>query len=223
MAGTRRLRRRLALRDSDPGFFAATIGIHPHESADAPEGDFEYVERLASDPRIVGIGETGLDYHYDHSPRDVQQVAFRRHIGWSRSSQKPVVVHVREAHDDCARILREEKAAPGGIIHCFTGGPQEARTYLELGFFISFSGVVTFKNAAPVREAARLVPLDRISSRRTVPSSLPFPTAASGTSLDMWALWPRPWRRCAAKRRRLLPKRRPPTRFGHSGCSPTSP
>ena len=165
----------LALRDSDPGFFAATIGIHPHESADAPEGDFEYVERLASDPRIVGIGETGLDYHYDHSPRDVQQVAFRRHIGWSRSSQKPVVVHVREAHDDCARILREETAAPGGIIHCFTGGPQEARTYLELGFFISFSGVVTFKNAAPVREAARQVPLDRILIETDSPFLAPVP------------------------------------------------
>ncbi len=165
----------LALRDSDPTFFAATIGIHPHDAAAAPEADFLEMERLAADPRIVGIGETGLDYHYKHSPPDVQQEGFRRHIRAAKAASKPVVVHVREAHDDCNRILREEKASPGGIIHCFTGGPADAERYLERGFFISIAGVVTFKNAESLRDAVRLVPLDRLLVETDSPFLAPIP------------------------------------------------
>jgi TatD DNase family protein len=165
----------LALRDTDPGFFAATIGIHPHESADAPEADFVQMEKLAHDPRVVGIGETGLDYHYDHSPREVQQAAFRRHVRAAKSAHKPVVIHVREAHADCRQILIEEQAEQGGIIHCFTGNADEARGYLALGFFISVAGVVTFKNAEPLREAVRAVPLDRLLIETDSPFLAPIP------------------------------------------------
>ena len=165
----------LALRDSDPAFFAATVGIHPHEAADAPEEDFAAMEKLAHDPRIVGVGETGLDYHYDHSPRPVQQDAFRRHIRAAKSAKKPVVIHVREAHEDCRRILLEEQAAAGGVIHCFTGGPDEARGYLELGFYISVAGVVTFKTAEPLREAVKLLPLDRLLVETDSPFLAPIP------------------------------------------------
>jgi len=165
----------LALRDADPAFFAATVGIHPHEAADAPEEDFAAMEKFAHDPRIVGVGETCLDYHYDHSPRQVQQDAFRRHIRAAKSAKKPVVIHVREAHDDCRRILLEEQAAAGGIIHCFTGNPEEARGYLDLGFYISVAGVVTFKNAEPLREAVKLVPLDRLLVETDSPFLAPIP------------------------------------------------
>ena len=165
----------LALRDSDPAFFAATIGIHPHEAADAPEEDFATLERLAHDPRIVAIGETGLDYHYDHSPREVQQNAFRRQIRVAKSAMKPVVIHVREAHAECREILISEKADAGGIIHCFTGDAEEAKGYLELGFYISVAGVVTFKNAEPLREAVRQVPLDRLLVETDSPFLAPIP------------------------------------------------
>jgi TatD DNase family protein len=165
----------LALRDTDPAFFAATIGIHPHEAAEAPESDYLEMERLAHDPRVVGVGETGLDYHYNHSPPDVQQQAFRRHIRAARSAGKPVVVHVREAHDDCRRILVEEQAAAGGIIHCFTGSAVEAEGYLALGFFISVAGVVTFKAADGLREAVRKVPIDRLLIETDSPFLTPIP------------------------------------------------
>lgn len=165
----------LALRDTDPAFFAATIGIHPHDAAAAPEADYLVMEKLAADPRIVGIGETGLDYHYDHSPAEVQQLAFRRHLRAAQSVSKPIVIHVREAHEDCHRILVEERAPPGGIIHCFTGGPADAVRYLELGFFISVAGVLTFKNAEPLREAVRQIPLDRLLVETDSPFLAPIP------------------------------------------------
>lgn len=165
----------LALRDSDPAFFAATVGIHPHEAAAAPEADYLAMEQLARDPRIVGVGETGLDYHYNHSPPEVQQQAFRRHIRAARAAGKPVVVHVRDAHDHCERILREEQAAAGGVIHCFTGSAAEAERYLALGFFISVAGVVTFKTAEGLREAVRAVPLDRLLIETDSPFLTPVP------------------------------------------------
>jgi len=165
----------LALRDADPDFFAATIGVHPHESVDVPEADFQAVETLSRDPRIAGIGETGLDYHYDHSPRPVQRAAFRRQVQIAKAANKPVVIHVREAHEDCAQILIDEQAAPGGIIHCFTGTADEARVYLDLGFFISISGVVTFKTAEALREAVKIVPLDRLLVETDSPFLAPVP------------------------------------------------
>ncbi|WP_242345160.1 TatD family hydrolase [Anaeromyxobacter terrae] len=166
----------LELATRDPGFFSATIGVHPHEAARVPEEDWTTAARLAADPRIVAVGETGLDYHYDHSPRDDQRAGFRRSIRMARDAAKPLVVHVREADADCAAILREEGVpAAGGVIHCFTGDASAARAYLELGLFISVAGVVTFKTADPIREAVRIVPRDRLLVETDSPFLAPVP------------------------------------------------
>jgi len=166
----------LELAARDPGFFAATVGIHPHECARVPEDDWALHERLASDPRVVAIGETGLDFHYDRSPRPVQEASFRRSLGIARAAGKPVVVHVREADEACARVLREEGLPPaGGVIHCFTGDAAAARAYLDLGLFISVAGVLTFKTAGAIREAVRIVPRDRLLVETDCPFLAPVP------------------------------------------------
>jgi len=166
----------LELAARDPGFFAATVGIHPHECARVPEDDWALHERLASDPRVVAIGETGLDFHYDRSPRPVQEASFRRSLGIARAAGKPVVVHVREADEACARVLREEGVPPaGGVIHCFTGDAAAARAYLDLGLFISVAGVLTFKTAGAIREAVRIVPRDRLLVETDCPFLAPVP------------------------------------------------
>lgn len=165
----------LALRDADPAFFACTAGIHPHEAIDVPAEDWTRLEQLAADPRIVALGEMGLDFHYDHSPRDVQEQAFRRQVRLAKQVGKPVVLHVREAHDLTLSLLKEEGAEPGGVVHCFTGNRDDAARYLELGFFISIAGVVTFKNAESLREAVRAVPLDRLLIETDSPFLAPIP------------------------------------------------
>ncbi len=154
--------------------FSPTIGIHPHDVAQAPPEDFAILESLAGEADVMGVGETGLDYHYDHSPRPRQREAFRRHIQLARRVGKPVVVHVREAHADCAAILGEEPAGPG-VIHCFTGNWDEARRYLDLGLFLSISGVVTFQNATQLREAVPKIPLDRLLVETDSPFLAPVP------------------------------------------------
>ena len=166
----------LELAARDPSFFAATVGVHPHECARVPEEDWARHEALARDPRVVAIGETGLDFHYDHSPRDVQEGAFRRSLRISRAAGKPVVVHVREADAVCAAVLREEGVPDaGGVIHCFTGDAPAARAYLDLGLFISVAGVVTFRTAEAIREAVRLVPRDRLLVETDSPFLAPVP------------------------------------------------
>jgi TatD DNase family protein len=166
----------LELAARDPALFAATIGVHPHECAKVPEADWALHDRLAADPRVVAVGETGLDYHYDLSPRPEQQRCFRRSIASARALGKPVVVHVREADADCAAILREEGVPEaGGVIHCFTGDRDAARAYLDLGLFISVAGVVTFKNAEPIREAVRTIPRDRLMVETDSPFLAPIP------------------------------------------------
>ncbi len=160
----------------DPAFFAATVGIHPHECGAVPEEDWRAMEALAHDPRVVGVGETGLDFHYDHSPRPVQEASFRRSLAIARAAGKPVVVHVREADEVCARVLREEGVPPaGGVIHCFTGDAAAARAYLDLGLYVSVAGVVTFRNAEPIREAVRIVPRDRLLVETDCPFLAPIP------------------------------------------------
>jgi TatD DNase family protein len=150
-----------------PAVFAATAGIHPHECAQVPESDWEESARLAADPAVVGVGETGLDYHYDLSPREVQRESFRRSIRIARGVEKPVVVHVREADADCAAILREEGLpAAGGVIHCFTGDWEAARIYLDLGLFISAEGI---------RDAVRRIPRDRLLVETDSPFLAPVP------------------------------------------------
>jgi TatD DNase family protein len=163
-----------AIAAAEPDVFA-TVGVHPHDTALATEEHWATYARLARAPRVVGIGETGLDYHYEHAPRDVQQWAYRRSIGLAREAGLPVVSHVRDAHADAAAILDEEANGLPGVIHCFTGGVAEARVYLDLGQVLSFSGIVTFKNAANIREAAAFAPLDRILIETDAPYLAPVP------------------------------------------------
>jgi len=164
------------LARGDPGFFAATAGIHPHDCARVPEADWEACERLARDPATVAVGETGLDFHYDLSPRERQVASFRRSIGMAGRVEKPLVVHVREADEECARVLRDEGVPPrGGVIHCFTGDPASARAYLDLGLHLSVAGIVTFKTALSIREAVRLVPRDRLLLETDSPYLAPIP------------------------------------------------
>src|SRR5882672_2618613 len=154
----------------------ASVGVHPHDVAGMSEADWTELDGLARAARVVSIGETGLDYHYDHSPRDVQQAAYERFIGLARAVRRPVISHVRDAHDDAVAILTAEGAADvGGVIHCFTGGVAEARKYLDLGHHLSFSGILTFKNAAPVREAAAFSPLERLLIETDAPYLAPIP------------------------------------------------
>lgn len=163
------------LAEELPAMISAAVGIHPHDVARATEADWARIGELARHPRVVAVGETGLDYHYDHSPREAQQEAFRRSIALAREVKKPVIVHLREADDDCARILAEERPAHGGVIHCFTGGPARARAYLDLGFVLSVAGVVTFRNADDLRAAVRIVPRDRLMVETDCPYLTPVP------------------------------------------------
>jgi TatD DNase family protein len=159
-----------------PGYFSATAGVHPHECARVSEADWARSAELAADPSVVGVGETGLDYHYDLSPRDVQQASFRRSIRLAHQVGKPLVIHVREAEADCLRVLREEGLpAAGGVIHCFTGDAAAARSYLDLGLQISVAGIITFKTAGPIREAVKLVPDDRLLVETDAPFLAPIP------------------------------------------------
>jgi TatD DNase family protein len=166
----------LELATSDPGTFSATAGVHPHECARVPEADWGRLAELSRDPRIVAVGETGLDFHYDHSPRPAQLECFRRSIRLARDAGKPVVVHVREADDACAEVLASEGVPPaGGVIHCFTGDGTAARRYLDLGLHISVAGVVTFKTADGLRQAVKLVPRDRLLIETDSPYLAPVP------------------------------------------------
>jgi TatD DNase family protein len=166
----------LELARTRPAVFAATAGIHPHECARVPEADWAESARLAADPAVVGVGETGLDYHYDLSPRDVQRESFRRSIRIARDVGKPLVVHVREADADCAAVLREEGVpTAGGVIHCFTGDWPAARTYLDLGLHVSVAGIVTFKTAEAIRDAVRRIPRDRLLVETDSPFLAPVP------------------------------------------------
>jgi TatD DNase family protein len=168
-------RQAVALAAAEGDVFAA-VGVHPHDVAGMSEADWTELDGLARAPRVVGIGETGLDYHYDHSPRDVQKAAYARFIALARAVRRPVISHVRDAHDDAARILRDNEAPEvGGVIHCFTGGVAEARRYLDLGHHLSFSGILTFKNAQAVREAAAFAPLERILVETDAPYLAPIP------------------------------------------------
>lgn len=155
---------------------APTVGIHPHDCAQVPEADWDRCAEQAADPRVVAVGETGLDFHYDHSPRGRQREALRWSIALARKVKKPLVIHVREADPDVQRILKEERAGEvGGQIHCFSGDRAAARAYLDLGFYLSFSGIVTFKTADEVRAAARLTPRDRLLVETDSPYLAPLP------------------------------------------------
>ncbi len=149
----------------------ATVGLHPHDASDGLDG----IEQLLSSPRVVGVGECGLDYHYDHSPREVQREVFAAQIGLANASEMALVIHTREAWDDTWAVLEAEGVPERTIFHCFTGGAVEARRCLDLGAYLSFSGIVTFKTADDVRDAARLCPLDRLLVETDSPFLAPVP------------------------------------------------
>jgi TatD DNase family protein len=149
----------------------ATAGVHPHDAKDGWEG----LEALLAEPEVVAVGESGLDYHYDHSPREVQREVFAAQIALAHAHRLPLVVHTREAWDDTFAILAAEGVPERTVIHCFTGGPDEARRCLDLGAHLSFSGIVTFKGAPEVRSAAELCPLDRLLVETDSPFLAPVP------------------------------------------------
>lgn len=155
----------------------ATIGIHPHEADEHPHVDADRLIRGAAHPRVVGIGETGLDYYYDHSDRERQQRSFRAHIAASRTTGLPLIVHMRDAEEDSISILREEmgEGAFPGVIHCFTASGAFADKALELGFYISISGIVTFRNARDLQETAARLPRDRLLIETDSPFLAPVP------------------------------------------------
>ena len=150
------------------------MGIHPHDAAQATEEDWATLERLARRPDVCAVGETGLDFFYDHSPRDVQAEGFRRQCALAKRLGKPLVVHVRDAHAECAEILRGEGVARG-MIHCFTGDTDAARRYLDLGFHLSISGVVTYKKTEALQAAVAFAPLDRLLVETDSPFLAPIP------------------------------------------------
>ena len=154
-----------------------TVGIHPHEAGSEPATDAETLIRLADHPKVVGFGETGLDYYYDKSPRDRQRDSFRVHIDAARRTGLPIIIHTRDADDDMAQILTEEmaKGAFPGLVHCFSSGHQLADLAIELGLFISVSGIVTFKKAEALQQVIASVPLDRLLVETDCPYLAPIP------------------------------------------------
>lgn len=159
-----------------PTNVAATVGIHPHDAAECSDDSLETLRRLALHPSVVAVGEIGLDYHYDHSPREVQRRVFAALIALAREVKKPIVIHTREAAADTLSILESENAREvGGLIHCFSEDLAFAERALALGFDLSFSGIVTFKNARAIQEVAAKAPEDRILVETDSPYLSPIP------------------------------------------------
>ena len=151
-----------------------SVGIHPHDAARTEDRHFELMETLAKHPRVLAIGETGLDYHYDNSPRDVQRDIFARQLAIAQKMELPVIIHTREADADTQAIL-QDSGLVRGVLHCFTSSGQLAEFALGLGFHISFSGIVTFPNARELMEIARAVPADRLLVETDCPYLAPVP------------------------------------------------
>ena len=166
----------IATAEKAPNIWAS-VGIHPHEADSHADIDTAQLVAASNHPKVVAIGETGLDYFYDHSDREQQQTSFRAHLVASRETGLPVIVHTRDAEEDTARILREEmgKGPFPGVIHCFTASGEFADIALELGLFISISGIVTFKNAQDLRETAARIPEERLLIETDSPFLAPVP------------------------------------------------
>ncbi|MGG1550442.1 TatD family hydrolase [Paenibacillus ferrarius] len=157
-------------------FIYSTVGWHPVDAIDMMPGDLEWIESLCKHEKVVAIGEIGLDYYWDKSPKDVQQRVFREQIRLARKLGMPIVIHNRDAHQDILQILKEEKAAEvGGIMHCFSGSWETAKQCLDMNFHISFGGPVTFKNAKQPKEVLAQVPLDRLLIETDAPYLTPHP------------------------------------------------
>ncbi len=159
-------------------FIYAAVGIHPHDARDITdiENVSDTIKKLASKKKVVALGETGLDYHYMHSPAEIQQEHFRLEINLAKSLGLPVIVHSREAKEDTLRILKEEKVeVTGGVLHCFSGDMDMAEKALNMGLYISFSGVITFRNAKKMPDIVKAIPLDRILIETDAPFLTPVP------------------------------------------------
>jgi len=165
----------VALADAFSNIYA-TVGMHPHDAKDVSAEDLAKLRELAAHSKVVAVGETGLDYYYDHSPRDVQRRVFSQFIHMARETVLPIVVHERDAAKEAADLLRSEGGGKlSGVIHCFTGNYEAACAYLDLGFYISFTGIITFKNADPLRDVVRRVPLERVLVETDSPYLTPVP------------------------------------------------
>ena len=164
-------------------FVYATVGVHPHEAKLATDADFEHLESLARRPKVIAWGEIGLDYFYDHSPRETQQQVFLRQLELAKSVKLPIVIHCRPSQDsenaweDCLRLLQENwaPAGLGGILHCFTGKWTQAKRALDMSFMISFAGNITFPKAQQIRDTAKEVPLERLLIETDSPFLAPLP------------------------------------------------
>ncbi len=159
-------------------FIYATVGVHPHDASKADESTWTNLIALAAHPKVVAIAEIGLDYHYDFSPRETQREVFARQLQIARDANLPIAIHTREAWLDTVAILREHwlgGGGPGGIFHCFSGSPAEAEQALEMGFLLSYSGIITFPKADQLREAVRRTPLDRLLVETDAPYLAPVP------------------------------------------------
>ena len=154
----------------------AAVGFHPHEAKDCDDAAFATIERLAEDEKVAAIGEAGLDYHYMHSPRDVQREVFMRHVALAKKLNKPIIVHNRESTDDLLELLTGGEARGArGILHSYTEGLEPAKKLIDLGYYISFSGIVTFKSADMLRGVAKALPHDRVLIETDTPYLAPVP------------------------------------------------
>lgn len=157
-------------------FIYAAVGWHPVDAVDMTDEDLAWIEELADHPRVVALGEMGLDYHWDKSPKDVQKEVFRRQIHLAKKVNMPIIIHDREAHDDIVDLLEEENAGEvGGIMHCFGGTVETAKRCMDMNFYISFGGPVTFKNAKLPKEVSREIPMDRLLVETDCPFLAPHP------------------------------------------------
>lgn len=166
----------LAIAEQHDNVFCS-VGTHPHYAHDEQDVSIDEILTLSQHPKVVAIGEAGLDYHYEHSPRDVQQAVFRRHIAVARQTRLPLVIHTRDADEDMISILKEEMAEGSfpALIHCFTAGRKLSQDVLDMGLYISLSGVLTFKNSIEIQDIAKDLPLDRLFVETDAPFLAPMP------------------------------------------------
>jgi len=169
------IKRAMKLAEEHPDIYAV-VGWHPVDAIDCTEDDLKWIEELASHPKVVAIGEMGLDYHWDKSPKDIQQEIFRKQIQLAKRVNLPIVIHNREATEDVVRILKEEGAEEiGGIMHCFSGSVETARECINMNFMISLGGPVTFKNSKKPKEVAKEIPLEYLLIETDAPYLAPHP------------------------------------------------
>ena len=210
----------IRLAEKYPAFYA-TVGVHPHDAAKATPVDLRRLEELLSRPKVIAVGEIGLDYHYDFSPRETQKSIFIEQMSIAARSRKPIVIHTREAWDDTLALIERHWKPHGlpGIMHCFSGGPAEAQRALDLGFYLSFGGIVTFPKALDVQAVARTAPRAPDSGRNGCALSRACPqawqTQRTGARRSHGA---RSWPNCAAKASRAL--QRPLRKISASSPAP---